>query len=109
MAQETGTAKGFAGPEQVVTITIRPNGQLSVDNDPITLSKGQGHRATWRLQGGPGTFKIIFGNSPFPTNQYDHITANSLAPHANAAYGTYKYTVQVAGCTDLDPQVVVDP
>jgi len=23
--------------------------------------------------------------------------------------GTYKYTVQVPGCNDLDPQVIVDP
>lgn len=108
MAQETGTAKGFAGPEQVVTITIGPNGQLSVDNDPITLSKGKGHRATWRLQGGAGTFNILFGKSPFAAIQYNHDTAKSLAPDPNAALGTYKYTVQVAGCTDLDPQVVVD-
>ncbi len=109
MPQETGTAKGFMGPEEVVTIAIGPNGQLSVDKDPITLSKGQGHRATWRLQGGPGTFKIILGNSPFLANQYNHITAKSLALDPNAKEGTYKYTVQVAGCADLDPQIVVDP
>jgi hypothetical protein len=109
MAEEAGTAKGFANPEAVVTITIGPDGQLSVDNDPITLSKGKGHRATWRLQGGAGTFTIIFGNSPFPTNQYNHNTAKSLAPHPDAMLGTYKYTVQVPGCNDLDPQVIVDP
>jgi len=109
MAQETGAAKGFAGTEAVVTITIGPDGQISVDNDPIKLSKGKGHRATWRLQGGTGTFNIIFGNSPFPANQYNHNTAKSLAPHPNAMVGTYKYTVQVPGCNDLDPQVIVDP
>jgi len=109
--QETGTAKGFANPEAVVTITAGPgpNCQLSVDKDPITLSKGKGHRATWRLEGGAGTFNIIFGNSPFPANQYNHNTAKSLAPHPNAMVGTYKYTVQVPGCKDFDPQVIVDP
>ena len=109
--QETGTAKGFANPEAVVTITAGPgpNCQLSVDKDPITLSKGKGHRATWRLEGGAGTFNIIFGNSPFPTNQYNHNTAKSLAPHPNAMVGTYKYKVQVPGCKDFDPQVIVDP
>src|SRR5712692_3920570 len=66
MAQDTGTAKGFAGTEAVVTITIGSNGQISVDNDPITLSKGKGHRATWRLQGGAGWEFAVPGESVQP-------------------------------------------
>ncbi len=108
MAQETGTAKGFADPE-VVTITIGANSQISVDKNEITLSKRKGHRATWQIRGGTRSFNIIFADSPFDGDQFDNGTANSLAPRQDAREGAYKYTVQVPGCNDLDPQVIVDP
>ncbi len=108
MTQETGTAKGFAGPE-VVTITVGSNNTLSVNKPRITLSKKQGTRATWEIQGATA-FNIIFdGESPFDQKQYDQNTAKSLGPRGNAPFRTYKYTVRVPGCNDLDPDLIVDP
>ncbi len=109
MTQETGTAKGFAGPEEVVTITVGSNNILSVNKPRITLSKTQGTRATWEIQGGT-EFNIIFdGDSPFDQKQYNQNAAKSLGPRGNASFGTYKYTVQVPGCNDLDPDLIVEP
>ena len=94
MPEETGTAQGFAGPEEVVTISVEPSNTISVDKRQITLSKARGHRATWRIQGGT-TFNILFdGDSPFDQKRYDQNTAKSLKPRANAREDTYKYIVQ---------------
>lgn len=108
MAEETGTARGIAAPDEIVTITVGPNNTLSVNKPSITLSKRQGNRATWQIQGGTD-FSIVFDvDSPFDQKRYDHRTAKSLTPRPSAPLDTFKYTVQVPGCNDLDPELIVE-
>lgn len=106
MPEETGTAKGFAGPDEV-KITREPNKKLAVDKKSIKLSKGAQDRASWQLVGG-GAFTIEFEtNLPFGQKTYDETTAKSLLPLPQAQ-GPYKYTVKVPDHDPLDPEVIVN-
>ena len=108
MTPKAGTAQAFAGTEKVVTITVKGGGKIEVDKNTILLSKARGDRASWRREG-EGPFKIIFrGVLPLGSLVFDQDHAKNLAPDANAPLDTYKYTVQVPGCDDLDPEVIVD-
>jgi len=109
MPEQVGTAKGFAGPETVVTITREANNTLAVDIQQLRLSKGRGDLSGWQLSGG-GDFTLVFEDpSPFAGREFNQGTARNIPLRAGVSDGTYKYTVKVAGCSDLDPQVIVDP
>ena len=109
MPEETGTAKGFAGTSETVTITVGPNNTITVDKNTIRLRKGPKDEASWQRRGDTGEFKISFEDpSPFPQRTYDHNTAKHLTPRPDARETTYKYIVQVPGCNDLDPELIVD-
>ena len=105
------TATATQTPGQA-TIRIQPNGTLAVSPDPLSLSKSQGHRATWRLEGGNGQFEIHFKQeTPFHARDFTQDTAKAVSPRPDVngdPQKTYKYTVKVAGSPDLDPQVIVD-
>jgi len=106
MPEETGTAKGFVGPEEV-KITREPNKKLAVNKRSITLSKKAQDRAGWQLVDG-GAFTIEFEtNLPFGQKTYDETTAKALLPLPEA-YGPYKYTVKVHDHDPLDPEVIVN-
>ena len=108
MAEQTGTAKGYAGPEVTVTITREPNRTLAVDIQQLRLSKKKGDLAGWQLSGG-GDFTLEFEDpSPFDRREYDQDTARNLPLRAGVDYRSYKYTVKVTGYPDLDPEVIVD-
>ena len=107
MPEETGTAKGFVGPEEV-KITREPNKKLAVNKKSITLSKKAQDRASWQLVGG-GEFTIEFETKlPFGEKTYNEQTAISLRPLPEAEERPYKYTVNVPGHDPLDPEVIVN-
>ena len=107
MAEQTGTAKGYAGPETVVTITREANKTLAVDIQQLRLKKN-GNLAGWQLSGG-GDFTLVFEEpSPFEHREFNQDTARNVPLRAGVAYRSYKYTVKVTGYPDLDPQVIVD-
>jgi len=65
---------------------------------------------TWEREGGVGDFSILFNSgTPFDRRNYDQNTAKSVPPRQDAPLGPYKYTVQVTGFSDLDPDVIIDP
>ncbi len=108
MTEQTGTAKGYAGPEAVVTITRELNTTLAVDIQQLRLSKNSGNLAGWQLSGG-GDFTLVFEEpSPFEHREFNQATARNIPLRAGITYGNYKYTVKVTGYPDLDPQVIVD-
>jgi hypothetical protein len=108
MAQETATARGFAVPG-LISISTLSDGTLAVSTQQLRVSKSKGENVTWERQGG-GDFNILFNSgTPFDRMDYNQNTGKSLAPRQDAPLGTYKYTVQVTGHPDLDPQVIIDP
>ncbi len=108
MTEQTGTAKGYAGPEVTVTISREPNGTLAVDKQQLPLSKKKGDLAGWQLSGGGG-FTLEFEDpSPFDRREYNQDTARNVPLRSDVKYGSYKYTVKVTGYPDLDPDVIVD-
>ncbi len=107
MAQETATARGFAVPA-LVTISTLGDGTLAVSTQQLRLSRSGG-KVTWEREGG-GDFSILFDSgTPFDRRNFDKNTARSVAPRQDAPLGSYKYTVQVSGYPDLDPEVIIDP
>ncbi len=108
MAQETATARGVADPG-LVTISTLSNHTLAVSTQQLRLSKSRGEKVTWERDGG-GDFSILFDSgTPFDRRNFDKNTARSVPPRPDAPLGSYKYTVQVSGYPDLDPEVIVDP
>jgi len=106
MPQETATAKGFADPG-LVTISTLGDGTLAVSTQQLRLSRSGG-KATWQRDDG-GDFSILFNSgTPFDRRNFDKNTARSVAPRPDAPLGSYKYTVQVAGFPDLDPDVIIN-
>jgi hypothetical protein len=89
-----------------VIIKLDANNNLIV-GDGIKRNQDQ---VVWENQTGQNGLTIDFGGTgPFSTNPIGPIDYKGKQSSGKATKpGTFKYTVKLAGHTDLDPNVIVD-
>lgn len=89
------------------TVTITPANPPTVSPDPVTISKSAGDQVDWVCPKCTSGFAVHFPQaSPFTDNAFSDKNPQSGRVTAQAAAGTYHYTVTVNGNT-VDPSVIV--
>jgi hypothetical protein len=96
-------------PDKPVHITVA-NGQISVDQKTVTISKGSNNQVIWKANA-DWTIQFDKGVSPFRLKTFSG-AAGRAVPSGPAVNGTpgsdYKYVISSPGAQDLDPGVHVD-
>jgi hypothetical protein len=90
-----------------VHITKNPN-QFVATDDPVTLSKSQGHCIQWHNDTQENITITFNSGTPFPGTNYP-IPAGGTG-HSGAikgATGTWKYNIEGASGTITDPVVII--
>jgi hypothetical protein len=94
-------------PNSKVTIMLDLNGNLVAG---AGINKPGNENVLWQNKTGVDGVIIDFGtNSPFAQSTFGPIHNNATTPSGPATTaGIFKYTVKLAGKSDLDPNVIVD-
>jgi len=101
-------APALCSREKEVKITIDPRGNIKVVPDTFHVSKKDNEEVVWTCN---LPFEVDFVESPFTDPQFSDqfpvsgLVRRNVLPSANKRY---KYTVNIAGYTALDPDGQVD-
>ncbi len=80
------------------------NPTLTVDLDPVEVSKNRKDELVWECE---RDFQVIFNPADYPFDSSNFDKSNNRSGPAGKQ-GRYKYTVKVLGYPDLDPEVIVN-
>lgn len=93
---------------KTVTVTITPGNPATASPDSVTISKSDGDQVKWVCPNCTSGFAVHFPQaSPFAGKSFSSKNPQSGKVAAQAAKGTYNYTVTTNGSMS-DPSVIVN-
>ena len=91
------------------TTIVDSTGQACPGKGPQDACRGRGQAVNWVARGGNHDFEVSFmGDSPFghETACLTHTGQPCRIPD-DAADGEYDYSVEIIGCGEIDPRILI--